>query len=301
MDGINYHHLYYFWRSVQLGTIAAAADELGLTRPTITTQIRELEKSMGQPLLRKQGRVLVPTEFGRHVTEFAAEIFAVGSELAEFVKSGQAGVRQRLRIGLPDVVPKVIAYELIKPAFEMAQPPKIYCLEGKLPELLTDLAQHKLDLVISDAPVPKTMDFRLYNHKLGECGLSMMAVPALARKYSASFPQSLNEAPCLLPTEHTAVRSALDRWLNEHNLFPNVVGEFEDGAMLKVFGQNGRGVFPVPSAIESHIAHQYGVRLVGRIPDVPDRFYAISVEKRVLHEATQVIVQQARSQLFEVE
>ena len=300
MDWLNYHHLFYFWRVVQLGTIAAAAEELQLTRPTITTQIRELEKSFGQPLFRKQGRSLIPSEFGTQVAEYASEIFGKGHELIAFVKTGVEGTRQEsLKVGLPDVVPKVIAYELLKPALEMARAPKVICLEGKLPELLADLAQHRLDLVISDAPVPASLDFRVYNHKLGECGLSMMAVPAIARQYRNGFPESLSNAPCLLPTEHTAVRGALNRWLDEHNLYPRIVAEFEDSALLKVFGQNGHGIFPVPSAIESHIAAQYGVRLVGRIQDVPDRFYAISAEKRVQHEATQVIVRQARSQLFE--
>lgn len=300
MEWLNYHHLFYFWMTVKAGTISAAAESLHLARPTVAAQIKELEKSVGQKLFRKQGRGLVLTEFGTQIHQFAEEIFSIGHELREFIKTGHTGTRKRFVVGLPDVVPKHIAFELLKPAVNMDERPRMVCYEGKLPQLLADLALHKLDLIISDAPAPPTLEFKVYNHKLGECGLSMLAVPAIAKKYRKGFPSSMTDAPLLLPTDHTAVRRSLDIWMEDQEIFPDIVAEFEDSALLKVFGQAGEGIFPIPTAIESIIKRQYGVHLVGRVPDVLDKFYAISAEKRVQHEATSMIVKQARSLLFDI-
>ncbi len=300
MEWLNYHHLFYFWLTVKTGTVTAAAESLHLARPTVAAQIKELEKSVGQPLFTKQGRGLVLTEFGKQVHGYADEIFALGHELREFIKTGHQGNRKRFVVGLPDVVPKHIAFELLKPALHMKDRPRAVCYEGKMNQLLADLALHKLDLIISDAPAPPTLEYKVYNHKLGECGMSMLATPNLAKKYRKGFPDSLTDAPCLLPTDHTAVRRSLDIWMNDNEIFPDIVAEFEDSALLKVFGQAGEGIFPIPSAIESLIKKQYGVQLVGRIPEVLDKFYAISAEKRVHHEATLLVVKQARNKLFDI-
>lgn len=299
MDWINYHHLYYFWLTVKMGTVSAAAESLHLARPTVAAQIKDLEKAIGQKLFEKQGRGLVLTEFGTQIHKYAHEIFSIGHELREFIKTGHGGNRKRFVVGLPDVVPKLIAFELLKPALHMEDRPRTVCYEGKLDQLLTDLALHKIDLVISDAPAPPTMDFKVYNHKLGECGLSMLATPEIAKEYRQDFPSSLTDAPCLLPTDHTAVRRAMDIWMDDNDIFPEIVAEFEDSALLKVFGQAGEGIFPVPSAIEERVITQYGVELVGRIDEVRDKFYAISAEKRVQHAATSLVVKQGRSELFE--
>ena len=299
MDWINYHHLFYFWMVAKTGTVSAAAKKLHLARPTVTAQVRELERSVGQKLLRQQGRGLVLTEFGQQIFAYAENIFSIGQELREFIKTGQPGRRQKLRVGMPDVVPKLIAFELLKPALIGAEPPRMECYEGKLTDLLADLAIHRLDLVLSDSPAPAPLDVNVYNHKLGECGLSILATPSLAKKYRKGFPDSLTNAPILLPTELTVVRRSLDRWMEDRKVFPEIVAEFEDSALLKVFGQAGQGVFPVPSVIEDIVKKQYGVWLVGRIPEVLDTFYVISVEKRVQHEAAIRIMNQARNQLFE--
>lgn len=299
MDWINYHHLFYFWTVAKTGTVSAAAKKLHLARPTVTAQVRELERSVGQKLLRQQGRGLVLTEFGQQIFAYAENIFSIGQELREFIKTGQPGRRQKLRVGMPDVVPKLIAFELLKPALIGAEPPRMECYEGKLTDLLADLAIHRLDLVLSDSPAPAPLDVNVYNHKLGECGLSILATPSLAKKYRKGFPDSLTNAPILLPTELTVVRRSLDRWMEDRKVFPEIVAEFEDSALLKVFGQAGQGVFPVPSVIEDIVKKQYGVWLVGRIPEVLDTFYVISVEKRVQHEAAIRIMNQARNKLFE--
>ena len=300
MEWLNYHHLFYFWLTVKTGTVSAAAQSLHLARPTVAAQIKELEKSVGRPLFEKQGRGLVLTEFGTQVHSYAEEIFALGHELREFIKTGHQGNRKRFVVGLPDVVPKHVAFELLKPALHMKDRPRTVCFEGKLDQLLSDLALHKLDLVISDAPAPASMEFKVYNHKLGECGMSMLATPQLTRKYKKGFPHSLTDAPVLLPTDHTAVRRSLDIWMDDNDIYPDIVAEFEDSALLKVFGEAGEGIFPVPTAIEALIKKQYGVQLVGRVPEVLHKFYAISAEKRVHHEATLLVVKQARNKLFDV-
>ena len=299
MEWLNYHHLFYFWLTVKTGTVSAAAESLHLARPTVAAQIKDLEKSVGQKLFDKQGRGLVLTEFGKQVHQYADEIFAIGHELREFIKTGHQGNRKRFVVGLPDVVPKHVAFELLKPALHMKNRPRTICYEGKLDNLLADLALHKLDVVISDSPAPPTLEFKVYSHKLGECGMSMLATPQLAKQYRAGFPKSLTDAPCLMPTDHTAVRRSLDIWMDENEIFPDIIAEFEDSALLKVFGQAGEGIFPVPTAIENLVKKQYGVHLVGRIPEVLDKFYAISAEKRVHHDATLLVVKQARNKLFE--
>ncbi len=299
MDWLNYHHLYYFWTVVQAGTIQAAAEQLHLARPTIAAQLKALERQVGQPLFKKRGRKLEPTEFGLQIYNYAHEIFSLGHELREFVRTGQAGRRPLFRVGLADVVPKAIAYEVLRPALGLNDPPKLIVHEGKLADLLSDLGRHRLDLVLSDAPCPPTVELKVYNHLLGECGLSWLAMPKLAAAHRQRFPQSLTGAPCLLPTEHTAVRRALDHWLSEQDIFPQVVAEFEDSALLKIFGEAGEGIFPVPTAVEAKVVDQLEVAVVGRMPEVLDRFYAISAEKRVQHPATLAIVRQARTRLFE--
>ena len=299
MDWLNYHHLHYFWHVVKAGTVSAAAEELHLARTTVTTQVREFEKAAGAKLFRKTGRYLELTEFGQQVFQYADEIFAIGRELKDFMRTGQTGLTKKFVVGMPDVVPKLIAFELLKPAIHHPDGFQIICHEGKLHELMADLALHKLDLIISDAVAPPAVDVKAYSHRLGECGLSFLATPELARKYRRKFPLSLNGAPVCLPTDHTAVRRTLNHWLDDNDIHPQVVAEFEDSALLKVFGQSGLGIVPIPTAIEKEVKKQYEMQLVGRLDEVVDRFFAISVEKRVHHPAVLAIVKQARSKIFE--
>lgn len=299
MEWLNYHHLYYFWSVARSGTVSAAAEELHLARTTVTSQVRELEKVAGQKLFRKSGRYLELTEFGQHVFRYAEEIFSIGRELKDFMRTGRPNTSQKFVVGMPDVVPKLIAFELLKPAIHHSDGFQIICHEGKLHELMGDLALHRLDLILSDAAAPPTVDVKAYNHRLGECGLSFLAVPEMARKYRSKFPRSLNGAPVCLPTDLTAVRRSLNHWLDDNDIHPKIVAEFEDSALLKVFGQSGLGIVPVPTAIEKEVKKQYEMQLVGRLDEVVDRFFAISVEKRVHHPAVQAIVKQARSKIFD--
>ncbi|MCP4095677.1 MAG: transcriptional activator NhaR [Planctomycetaceae bacterium] len=299
MEWLNYHHLFYFWTVAKEGTVTAAAKELHLARTTITAQIRDLEKSAGAKLFRKSGRYLELTEFGQHVFRYAEEIFSIGRELSDFMRTGQPGMNKKFVVGMPDVVPKLVAFELLKPAIHHPEGFQIVCHEGKLPDLMADLALHRLDLIIADSVAPPTVDVKAYNHRLGECGLSFLAVPELARKYRRNFPWSLNSAPVCLPTDHTAVRRSLNHWMDDNDIHPKIVAEFEDSALLKVFGQSGLGIVPIPTAIEKEVKSQYSMQLVGRLDEIVDRFFAISVEKRVHHPAVLAIVKQARSKIFD--
>jgi LysR family transcriptional activator of nhaA len=299
MEWLNYHHLHYFWVVAKEGTITKACDRLGLAQPTISAQIRQLEKSLGERLFVKVGRNLQLTEAGQIVFRYADEIFSLGQELTESLKKMPTGRPVRLAVGVTDILPKHVAHRLLAPATRLPEPVRIVCTEGKAEDLLTELAVHRLDLVLAEAPMSPGIKVRAYNHLLGECSVSMMATAELAKQYEKGFPGSLNGAPVLLPTENTSLRQGLDQWLQTEELAPDVRGEFEDSALLKVFGQAGDGLFPVPSVIEKIVCEQYRVQVVGRIDSVVVRFYAISVERRLTHPAVVAISEFARKDLFE--
>lgn len=282
---LNYKQLHYFWAVAKAGSIARAGRQLHLTPQTISGQIGLLEDSLGAPLFRRVGRGLELTETGLLAQSYAEDIFQTGNELEEALR-GRSTERPRLfRVGIVDVVPKSIAYRLLAPAMGLAEPLRIICREGKLEPLLGELAIHRLDLVLADRPMPSEMDIKGRSHKLGECGMSVFGTTALAQAHGADFPRGLNGAPMLIPGEDSAVRGRLMRWFGAQRIRPRVVGEFDDGALMNSFGQAGVGLFVAPSAIEVEVEQQYGVRSLGRVGDVVERFYAISVERRAGHPA----------------
>ena len=298
VDSLNYHHLLYFWMVAKEGGIARAAERLHLAQPTLSNQIKKLEQTVGVQLFDRVGRSLALTDTGQLVFRYADEIFSLGQELADTLKGRPAHDRLRLAVGVPDVLPKLVVYRLLKPALELEETVQLECYEGKLNGLLGELALHRLDLVLADSPLTPQVHVRAYNHLLGECGVTVFGVSQLAKRYKGGFPQSLQDAPMLLPTQNTALRRGLERWFDEQGIRPHVLHEFEDSAVLKVFGQAGEGLFVSPSAVESEVAKQYSVRIVGRIPEVTERFYAITVERRLKHPAVTAISTAARSQLF---
>jgi LysR family transcriptional activator of nhaA len=298
VEWLNYHHLLYFWTVARLGTISKAAKELSLAQPTISGQIRQLEETLDVKLFERAGRGLKLTEMGQMVFRYADEIFTLGGELMDTLKGRPGGKPLRLLVGVSDMVPKLISHRLIAPALHMDDPVQITCIENKTDRLLAELAVHGLDLVIADAPIAGEAKVRAYNHFLGETGTTFLAVPDLARKYRKGFPQSLDGAPVLLPAEGTIVRRALDHWFEDLQIRPYVVANFDDTALLKAFGEAGEGIFPAPGAIENPIAKQYGVQVVGRTDAVVERFYAITVERRIKHPAVVRISKYARERLF---
>lgn len=298
MDWLNYHHLLYFWTVAREGGVAKAAKRLHLTHPTISGQIRELEQRLGEKLFVRVGRGLELTEMGRLVFRYADEIFGLGRELMDTVKGRPTGRPMRLAVGVDEVLPKLIVRRLIEPALKLPERVRLTVYEAPARELLARLAVHSLDVVLSDSPVSPHVRVKAYSHLLGECGVSWFAAERLAKELKRNFPNSLHGAPVLLPTEGTALRRALEDWFQRLGLHPNVVAEFEDSALLKSFGQEGHGAFPAPTAIEGEIRQQFGVRVIGRTEEIRERFYAISVERRIHNPAVAAIRDAALDRIF---
>jgi len=298
VDNLNYHHLRYFWAVARAGNLTRAAAELHLTPQTVSTQIKDLEQALGQSLFSRSGRRLVLTDVGQVAFRYADEVFSIGKELVEVLAGKPAGRAQRLVVGVADMIPKIVAHRLIEPATRLDEPVRVVCRETGLETLLAELAVHHVDVVLSDGPIPPSIKIRAFNHQLGECGVTFMATSALASEFRRRFPRSLDRAPVLLPTENTALRGQLEQWFQAQEIRPNIVGEFEDSALLKTFGEAGAGLFPIPSVVESEVCRQYRVKAVGRATGVVERFYAISVERKVKHPAIAAICTAARTQLF---
>ncbi|GIW88581.1 MAG: transcriptional activator NhaR [Isosphaeraceae bacterium] len=299
MDWLNYHHLLYFWTVAREGSITKACERLHLAQPTISAQIRSLEKSLGEPLFERQGRRLVLTEVGRLVYRYADEIFTLGRELRDTIKGRPSGGRPlRLRVGVADALPKQVVYRLLEPALRLDQSLQIICYEGKPEPLVAELALHALDIVLSDTPLGPGAKVRAFSHQLGECGITIMGTPKLIAQLSGPFPDCLHDAPMLLPTDNTTLRHSLEPWFDSLGIRPRVVAEFEDTALLKVFGQAGLGLFVIPSVIETEVCRQYGVEVVGRTEALRERFYAISIERKLKHPAVVAISEAARRELF---
>lgn len=299
MTWLNYHHLHYFWVVAREGSVTKACEVLHLSQPTVSGQIRDLEKAMKTPLFEKAGRGLALTETGRAVFRYADDIFALGRELMDLVSGRPVGQPVRLRVGVVDVMPKLIAHLLIEPALRLAEPVRVVCVEDRLDRLAAELTIHNLDVVLSDTPLPPTVKAKVYTHELGGCGVAFVGASKLVEKYKAGFPKSLDGAPFLLPSEGTVLRRSLDQWFVARDIRPAVRGEFEDSALLKAFGRAGEGVFAVPTATERDARRHYGVRRVGRADGLRERFYAISVERKLRHPAVVAISEKARRNLSE--
>jgi LysR family transcriptional activator of nhaA len=297
VEWLNYHHLLYFWTVVRAGGLARAGEELRLAPSTISVQIRRLEDRLSEKLLRKSGRRLVLTEMGRLVYGYADEIFSMGREMLEAVHGRPTGRPLRLLVGVADVVPKLVAQRLIEPALRLPEPVQVVCREASPEQLLESLSRHELDLLITDAPVGAEVKVRAYNHLLGESGVTFVATPALAASCRRGFPSSLDGRPMLLPTENMAIRRSLDQWLEAQQIRPRVVGEFEDGALLREFGTAGHGVFVTPTMVEEPLLRAVRLRTVGRTEAVRARVYAVSAERRIKHPAVAAICDTARSGL----
>ena len=298
MEWLNYHHLLYFWTVVRTGSVAAASEELRLAPPTISVQIRRLEEQLGEKLLRRSGRRVVATAMGQAVFRYADEIFSVGRELLEMVRGRPTARPMRLIVGVVDVMPKSIAHRLIEPALRLGERVRIVCREATPEQLLAQLSVQHLDVVLADAPIAPGVNVRAYNHLLGETGLSFLGAATLVQKYRGRFAKSLHGAPVLLPATNTALRRAIDQWLDRIDIRPDIVGEFEDSELLWEFGAAGEGIFPVPTLLEKHLTRLHRVNVLGRTDAVRSRFYAISVERRVKHPAVVAICEAARRDLF---
>lgn len=299
---LNLNQLRCFWAVARAGGLHRASEQIHLTPQTLSGQISKLEETLGVPLFERQGRRLVLTETGRLALSYAEDIFRTTGELENVLRHRPGAEERRtlFRVGIADVVPKSVIYQLLAPALKLDEPVRLVCREDKLTRLLAELAIHELDLVIADAPHPPGLDVKCYSHALGTSGVAFLASPALLKSLprKASFPRMLEGAPLLLPGLDSALRGPLLRWLNDAGVHPQIAGEFEDGALMKAFGQAGAGVFPVPAAIASEICAQLDVKEVARTDELREQFWAITVERRLSHPVTTAVIEAARDRLF---
>lgn len=298
MDHLNFKHLRYFWTVAKTGSIVRAADQLHLTPQSISGQLSEFEDRLGVELFRRSGRNRELTDAGRRILTYAEEIFAIGNELVEALHEQKSRKSLTLRVGVADSVSKSIAYHLVEPALRLDEPVRLFCREGRLASLLAELAIHHLDMIIADRPMPASLNVRGYSHLLGESSITIFSTKPLAEKLEGEFPACLNTAPMLLPGEDAAIRPALIQWLETNNLRPQIVGEFDDSALMKAFGQAGAGVFVAPTTLADHVCEQYKTVIVGRIDSVVERLYAITTERRLTHPAIVAISKAAREDIF---
>jgi LysR family transcriptional activator of nhaA len=298
VEWLNYHHLLYFWTVVRTGSVAAASVELRLAPPTVSVQIRRLEEQLGEKLLRRSGRRVIPTEMGQAVFRYADDIFSLGRELVDMVRGRPSGRPMQLVVGVVDVLPKAIAHRLIEPALQLGEKVRLVCREADPEQLLAQLSLQSVDVVLADAPIAPSVKVRAYNHLLGETGVSFLGSAQLVKSFRRRFPQSLHGTPLLIQATNTAIRRSLDQWLDSIDVRPDIVGEFEDSELLWAFGGAGHGIFPVATVLEKQVMRMHPVKLVGRTDAARARYYAISVERRLKHPAVVAICETARRELF---
>lgn len=295
---LNYKQLYYFWNVAKVGSITRAAERLHLTPQTISGQISELEHALGLDLFRRVGRRLELTAAGTLALSQANEIFLLGNELERSLRRGASKGEQSFLVGITDAVPKSIAFQLLAPAMKLPEPMRLVCHEDRPEQLFAELAIHKLDLVITDRPLPAELGVKGYNHLLGRCAVAFYALPELAAQFRAGFPQSLNDAPLLLPGDKTAIHALLEDWFAEQQITPHVIGKFDDTTLMKSFGKAGTGIFASPVVMAEEIRQQYGAEIIGTARDVLVSYYAISIERRLTHPAVKAVSEAAKQSLF---
>jgi LysR family transcriptional activator of nhaA len=298
MEWLNYHHLHYFWVTAREGGVSKASEQLHLSQPTISAQIKQLERVLGARLFHRHGRSLVMTDTGRMVYRYAEEIFGVGRELLDAVRAGQPGRGMPLTVGVSNAVPKLVACRLLRPLMRTPSPVRLVCREENTEQLLTHLATHALDVVLADTPAPPHIRVRVFNHVLGESETAFFAPAALATRVARRFPHSLHETPMVVATTNTAIRRDLDHWFEQVGVRPSILGEFEDPALMKAYGAESGAVFAAPYAIARDVCRVYAVKLVGRTDSVKERYYAISAERRLTHPGVLAITNAARERLF---
>lgn len=298
MAWLNYHHLLYFWTVARLGSVRAASEELNVSQPALSTQIRQLEERLEERLFEKDGRRLRLSEAGRLAYRYADEIFTLGREFQSELKGRPTGRPLRLVVGVSDVLPKLMVHRLLRPALGLEEPLRLSCREGRLGELVQALLAHEVDLVLSDVPCPPRTAPRAFNHLLGVCGVDLFAAPGLLKRHRGAFPAALDGAPLLLPAEGTALRRDLDAWFERQGLRPVVAGDFDDSALLKTFGAEGEGFFTAPAALAEEVCRSYGVRRVCGLEGLQERVYAISAARRLVHPAVVAILKNAKEEVF---
>ncbi|MBX3394209.1 MAG: LysR family transcriptional regulator [Phycisphaerae bacterium] len=298
MIELNYLHLQHFWAVAREGSIAAAQRKLMISQSTLSMQIRDLEAALKATLFHRRGRKLVLTAAGKVAFRYADDIFTLGRELIDSLSGRITRGPLPFLVGVADAIPKVVAYRLLRPALELPEPITLSCVEGRPAALLAQLSDNELDVVILDSPLAPTVRGRAFGHLLGECGVGIFGAQALARNCQREFPKSLDGQPFVLPARSSTLRAGLDHWFEKSGIRPRVVGEFEDSALLNVFGQHGVGLFAMPTVVARDLRRLHGVIPVGRVPDIKERFFAVSVDRTFAHPAVGAIARQAKEVIF---
>ncbi len=295
VEFLNYHHLRYFWTVAKEGSLRRASELLRVSQPSICTQIKLLEASLGESLFRPSGRSLELTEFGQLICGYAEDIFTLGSEILRATKQAPSVRALRLQVGVVDSFPKLMSYEILRPVLEHQPPVQLICQEGKLADLVSQLNTHRIDVVLSDEPASPGIAGRVFNHALGSSDITFCAMPHLAKKLKGRFPKNLNGSPALLPTHNCNLRRDLEKWFESTGVQPRAVAEFEDTAMMKIVATSGLGVIAVPTVVASEAIERYGFVPIGRTKEVEIQFYAITAERRFTHPAILAITRRLRS------
>jgi len=297
VEFLNYHHLRYFWVVAREGSLRKAAEKMRVSPPTISAQLAALEGVLGEKLFRRSPRGLNLTETGQQAYSYAKEIFSLGEEFVQSIKQRPTARPLRVHIGIADTLPRLLSHQLVKPVFSLSQPIQAACLEGKTAELLAQLAVYRLDIVLANEPAPTSLHVKVFNHRLGECGVTFCAALALASRLRRGFPQSLHEAPVLLPTA-SPLRRSLENWFHLRRVRPRLIAEYDDPTLMKVAAMDGLGFFGLPSLAAPEAVTRYAFQVIGQAPQCREQFYAISAERKLTHPAVLAITSSARTQLF---
>lgn len=298
MEFLNFHHLRYFWMVVQKGGVRKAAEELHVSQPSISAQLRLLEESLGQKLFKRSGRNLVLSEMGRVVVAYADDIFSTGRELMSAVRQRPENRPLQLNVGLTDAFPRLIAFEIFKAVFNFDPLIHLICREGEIGPLINQLHAHRLDIVLADEPASSTLKAKIFNHRLGRSSITFCAVPALAAKLRRNFPQSLNGAPALLPTENMGMRAPLETWFDRQRIRPRLIGEYEDSGLMEILSSAGRGFTAVHTVVHRSALKHYGLRVIAKVEECGSDFYAITAERQLKHPGVLAITEHAYTSLF---
>jgi LysR family transcriptional regulator, transcriptional activator of nhaA len=295
---LNFLHLRSFWVTAQAGSLRAAAERWHISQPALSEQIKLLELALGSALFRKASGRLVLTEAGRRAYDYAEQIFTLSQELCDELKPTTQPRHLSLAVGVADSLPKLLAWSFVRPSLQLKQTVRLNCREGKAIELLDQLAAFRLDVVLSDEPAPSHFPVHLFNQPLSCSTLTFMGLPDLAKRYGQRFPLSLNEAPLVLPSLGTAMRSALDKWLHDQALHPRIVAECDDSAMQKAAAYDGVGFVAVPTVEVDIVRSRYGFESVGEATECHLTYYAITAMRKINHPAVVAILKAAQKEIL---
>lgn len=298
MEWLNYHHLRYFWVVAKEGSLAAAASKLHVSPSSISEQIKELEQSLGEKLFEKDGRRNRLTHAGQLVMGYSEDIFAAGREMVQVVRQKREGSRLRLHIGVVDSVPKLVTSEIFSPAYGLEDSVHMVFREGKIQDLLGLLAAHQLDMVLSDEAAGSSVNLKLFNHRLGETGTTLCAVPDLVGKKEFKWPEGLEKVPAMLPSEHTPLRRNLDAWFRSQGIAPWVAGEFDDLALMKVMAADGHGYTAIPQVAVREAMTHYGFQVLGNVTDCLNTYFIVTAQRKIVNPAIRFITETAMDNLF---